>query len=168
MTRKYKSHVNEILNAFADDIEMGEVFEKKFDPDYFRHSDPEWPEPTLALFERCKLNPKYPGHWQAVLHAVANAIHSERTGRKVVWNEDKEDKLFRAVVRHRKENKKKGVKWSIEKICAELVQAAPYDKMTKETLHARFNIVLRRKRKEAKAKDASPSLRKDLKFFESN
>lgn len=167
MTRKYKSNLNEILNAIAEDFDMGEAVPARFNPNYLAH-EPDYEEPALLLFERAKLNPKHPGHWQFLLLAVANAIHSERTGRKIIWDADKEDRLFRAVVRHRRENKKKNVKQSIEKICVELVQVEPYKMMTKETLHARFNIVLRRKRKEAKEKDASPSLRRDLKFFESN
>jgi hypothetical protein len=166
MTRKYKSNLNEILNAIAEDFDMGEAVPERFNPNYLAH-EPDYEEPALLLFERAKLNPKHPGHWQFLLLAVANAIHSERTGRKIIWDADKEDKLFRAVVRHRRENKKKGVKQSIEKICVELIEAAPYKQFSKETLQARFNIVLSRKRKEAKAKDAPPPLKRDLKFFES-
>lgn len=171
MAKEFKSGLDKILQDIAEDVELGETFWTKFDANWFKDydQDPELYDPLFSLFQRSKLNPKWPGHWQFLLLAVANEIYSKRTGREVVWDSEEDEKLFRAVLKQRRARAKKDEKISIKAICIELKNTPSFKKAASaDALHARFNIVIRNKRKQAKAKDASPTLKRDLKWFSSS
>ena len=170
MPKEFKSGLNEILKAIAEDVELGENFTTKFNANWFKDydEDPDLYDPLYSLFERSKLNPKWPGHWQFLLLAIANEIYSQRTGRKTFWDAGREEKLFRSVLKRRKSSLKSGSKESVEAICKELKNTAMYKQISSAAaLHARFNIIIRKKRSQAKGKDAPAALKRDLKYFSS-
>lgn len=168
MAKEFRKALNFNLDGIASDVELGEEFQAKFDSKYLDYGEGYFDIPTTRLFERSKLDPTKPGHWQFLLSIVADCIHSERTGRRRIWDDSAEDRLFKAVVKQRRADRKNSQRQSIAKVCEQLRKKPEYAKISTETLQARFNIVLRKKRLLARNKDAPPTLRNDLKLFDGN
>lgn len=169
MAKDFRTPLYEYLDDTALYIEQGGALHSKFDQNYLDYGDGDFDEATTSLFERAKLDPRKPGHWQVLLSFVALAIYSDRTGRKVVWDNEADGKLFRAVLKLRRSSIKSGSTKSVKAICKELKETPAYKKIASaEALHARFNIVIRKKRSEAKGKDAPSALKRDLEYFSSS
>lgn len=159
------------LNEFLSDISIAELqygLPRKFDPNFLFYEEGEIDFPTMKLFEQASLDPKKPYHWQILLSFVALAIHSERTGRKTFWNREREEKLFQAVMKVRRaERKSEQKERSVEAICKKLKTTPAYARVSSDKgLLARFNIVLSRKRREAKKQGSISPLKRDLAWFD--
>lgn len=165
MAKKLKERLDKILKDIASDVKLGEKFGLRFNPEFLDYGDGEIDEATSELFERSMLDPSNPFHWQFLLSMVAGAIYPDRPGRSVYWDNDKEGRLFRDVVKARKASRALGKNVSIEQICKNLRANKLYEKISSETLQARFNIVLRKKRALAKQPNSPSSLKADLKWF---
>lgn len=174
MPKDFRPKLHNLLNDIGShNANESHAWNPKFDPKYFvltnlEVDEVEEREAVFSLFERTGLDPKQPGHWQFLLILVAGHMYTKRTGRKVFWDDAKEDGLFKAVLKIRKRTAKSKVKSSVEGICKQLVQTPKYVKIDAATLYARFNIVLRKRRKQAKSGDAPIGLIADLKWFAPN
>jgi hypothetical protein len=133
--------LNELLQEIASDPDRDKTF-RKFEILSASELDPA----VKRLFDAGGLNPKYPGHWQALLYSIS--YYLVRGKKKVtIWTDDRRNELFYAGAEFAKGEV------TMSEIVADLCDKTtlgPFSRFSRENIKDQLNIAIRGKREEFK------------------
>jgi len=141
MAQFSRKALNELLQEIASDPDRDKTF-RKFEILSASELDPA----VKRLFDASRLNPNYPGHWQALLYSIS--YYLVRGKKKVtVWTDELRKELFYLGAELSKDGKT--MKEIVDSLC-DKINPGPFSKYTIENIKDQLNIAIRGMRAEFK------------------